>query len=237
MKTQTKSNAKRSAASATARTGFEHTIAQQGEGWIVILAPQEQDATTQKPDAAPQEDAGADAMVEQEIAEAEAGHAAWESAAAPAEDLVQMEQWAGGEYDAREDAPAAEEAPASAKASLRDAALAILAAWDDDDAHMDIHAALEQPIANLRAALATRPAKTAEPKGPRENTKQEQVLMMLRSDAGASTPEIAEATGWNNNTVRGFLSGLRKKGMVLEAAKDATHEGRPVTSYRITTSQ
>lgn len=216
MKTQTKSNAKRSAASATARTGFEHTIAQQGDGWIVILAPQEQDATTQEPDAAPQEDA-----------------------AAPAEDLVQMEQWAGGEHDAREDAPAAEEAlaPAPAKASLRDAALAILAAWDDDDAHMDIHAALEQPIANLRAALATRPAKTAEPKGPRENTKQEQVLMMLRADLGATTAQIAEATGWNENTVRGFLSGLRKKGMVLETSKESDHEGRSRSCYRITTSQ
>lgn len=216
MKTQTKSNAKRSAAAATARTGFSHTIAQQGEGWIVILAPQEQDATTQEPEEAPQEEA-----------------------TAPAEDLVEMEQWAGGEHDPREDAPAAEEAPApaAAKTSLRDAALAILAAWDDDDAHMDIHAALEGPLATLRAALATRPAKTAEPKAPRENTKQEQVLMMLRSDLGATTNQIAETTGWNNNTVRGFLSGLRKKGMVLDAAKDATHEGRAVTSYRITTSK
>ena len=213
MKAQTKSNAKRSAASATARTGFEHTIAQQGDGWIVILAPQEHDATTQEPDAAPQEDA-------------------------PAEDLVMMEQWAGGEHDAREDEPTAEEAPAPAKTSLRDAALGVLATWDSEEAKdWDMRAALKWSMDTLRAALATRPAKTAEPKGPRENTKQEQVLMMLRADLGATTAQIAEATGWNENTVRGFLSGLRKKGMVLEAAKDATHEGRPVTSYRITTSQ
>jgi len=53
-------------------------------------------------------------------------------------------------------------------------------------------------------------------RAPRQGTKQEQVLAMLRRADGASGPQIAEATGWNSNTVRGFLAGLKKKGIRVE---------------------
>jgi len=39
---------------------------------------------------------------------------------------------------------------------------------------------------------------------------------MLRRADGARGPQIAEATGWNSNTVRGFLAGLKKKGFTIE---------------------
>jgi hypothetical protein len=39
---------------------------------------------------------------------------------------------------------------------------------------------------------------------------------MLRRAEGASGPQIAEVTGWNSNTVRGVLAGLKKKGLAVE---------------------
>ena len=50
------------------------------------------------------------------------------------------------------------------------------------------------------------------PRKPREGTKQEQVLAMLRRPEGATVAQIAEATGWAQHTVRGFFAGLKKKG-------------------------
>uniref|UniRef100_UPI0034A118AC DUF3489 domain-containing protein n=1 Tax=Falsiroseomonas sp. TaxID=2870721 RepID=UPI0034A118AC len=49
------------------------------------------------------------------------------------------------------------------------------------------------------------------PRKPREGTKQEQVLAMLRRPEGATVTQIAEATGWAQHTVRGFFAGLKKR--------------------------
>ena len=54
---------------------------------------------------------------------------------------------------------------------------------------------------------------------------------MPRRDAGASAPQIAEATGWASHTVRGFLAGLKKKGFTiatLERVRTVILEGRLV---------
>jgi len=126
---------------------------------------------------------------------------------------------------APQDAPAAEAAQAAPAAtprtSLRDAAAAILAAWDDEaNRATDMIAALDAPMEALRTLLAGKPARAPRdpgtPRKPREGTKQEQVLAMLRRPEGATVAQIAEATGWNSNTVRGFLAGLKKKGHVVE---------------------
>jgi hypothetical protein len=117
------------------------------------------------------------------------------------------------------------ERAATPRASLRDTAAAILAAWDDQAARFGTHdgdliGALDAPMAALRTLLAGKPARVARepgaPRKPREGTKQEQVLAMLRRPEGATVAQIAEATGWNNNTVRGFLAGLKKKGHAVE---------------------
>ena len=42
---------------------------------------------------------------------------------------------------------------------------------------------------------------------------------MLSRPEGASGPQIAEAMGWAPHTVRGFLAGLAKKGMVVEVVE------------------
>ena len=72
-------------------------------------------------------------------------------------------------------------------------------------------------MARLRAALAGKPARQARgasaPRKPREGTKQEAVLTMLRRAEGATVAQIAEVTGWASHTVRGFLAGLKKKGI------------------------
>jgi len=104
------------------------------------------------------------------------------------------------------------------RTSLRDAAAAILAAWDDEaNRESDMIGALDAPMEALRTLLAGKPARVpGAPRKPREGTKQEQVLAMLRRPEGATVAQIAEATGWNSNTVRGFLAGLKKKDHAVE---------------------
>ena len=98
------------------------------------------------------------------------------------------------------------------RTTLRQAAAAVLEEWDDRDT--DIIAALEAPMATLRALLAEKaPRPDSTPRKPREGTKQEAVLAMLRRAEGATVAQIAETTGWASHTVRGFLAGLKKKGI------------------------
>jgi DNA-binding IclR family transcriptional regulator len=59
-------------------------------------------------------------------------------------------------------------------------------------------------------------------------TKTEQVLGLLRRKEGAILAEIVAATGWLPHTTRAALTGLRKKGHVLEKTK--RHQD---TCYRI----
>ena len=39
------------------------------------------------------------------------------------------------------------------------------------------------------------------------------MLNLLRREEGATVAQIAEETGWVSHTVRGFLAGLKKKGI------------------------
>jgi hypothetical protein len=122
-----------------------------------------------------------------------------------------------------EEAEAAQAAPVAPtpRASLRDAAAAVLAAWDDEaNRETDIIGALEGPMEALRALLATKPARATRERGaprkPRAGTKQEAVLALLRRDEGATITQIIDATGWQSHTVRGFLAGLKRKGITVE---------------------
>jgi hypothetical protein len=110
---------------------------------------------------------------------------------------------------------------ATPRTSLRDAAAAILAAWDDDaNREGNMIGALDAPMEALRTLLASKPARSPRdpgvPRKPREGTKQEQVLAMLRRTEGATVAQIADATGWAQHTVRGFFAGLKKKGYAVE---------------------
>ena len=55
-------------------------------------------------------------------------------------------------------------------------------------------------------------ARTAAPlRQSRTGTKQAQLIEMLQSAEGATIPEIVAATGWQQHTVRGAISGALKK--------------------------
>ncbi len=85
----------------------------------------------------------------------------------------------------------------------------------------DVVAALEGPMATLRAVLGERGPRTTTvaPRKPREGTKQAQVVAMLRRPEGATVAQIAEAMNWAPHTVRGFFAGLKKRqGIVVEVA-------------------
>ncbi|RDV02451.1 DUF3489 domain-containing protein [Sphingorhabdus pulchriflava] len=47
-------------------------------------------------------------------------------------------------------------------------------------------------------------------------TKAAQLLTLLQTGTGASLEEMVEATGWQSHTVRAAMTGLRKKGHVVE---------------------
>ena len=132
--------------------------------------------------------------------------------AASAEAMAQEAAAIADALDATPTAPAG----ATGRDTLRYAAQALLDAWRGNTS-LDATAiadAMNPAIARLEAALATPVPRTG--RAPRQGTKQEQVLAMLRRADGASGPQIAEATGWNSNTVRGFLAGLKKKGIRVE---------------------
>jgi hypothetical protein len=116
---------------------------------------------------------------------------------------------------------------APARANLRAAAHAVLDAWNDEaNRETDIIAALEGPMATLQAAITERSARTSPTlRAPRNGTKQHQVLTLLRQPEGATVAQIAEATAWQSHTVRGFLAGLKKKGIQLEVLERVRQVG------------
>ena len=69
---------------------------------------------------------------------------------------------------------------------------------------------------------------TEQPKLPRP-TKTTIVSKLLSRPRGASLGDITAATGWQAHSIRAFLTGLRKKGIVLE--REQRRDG--ATGYRI----
>jgi hypothetical protein len=66
---------------------------------------------------------------------------------------------------------------------------------------------------------------------PREGSKKQIVLDLLRRKDGATMAEIAKATDWQNHSIRGFISGnlTKKMGLVVESSKNEAGE----RTYRI----
>jgi hypothetical protein len=128
----------------------------------------------------------------------------------------------GAEDAAGATLPAAEETArptattAPTRGGLRAAAQAVLDAWDDEK---NQRYGLVDAIDALRGALAGSTRARREPGAPRKpraGTKQEAVLALLRRDEGATITQIIDATGWQSHTVRGFLAGLKRKGITVE---------------------
>ena len=60
----------------------------------------------------------------------------------------------------------------------------------------------------------------------RANSKKTTVLDLLRRKDGATLAEIAKATGWQNHSIRGFISGTvgKRMGLKVESSKSASGE-------------
>ena len=75
----------------------------------------------------------------------------------------------------------------------------------------------------------------ANPKTPRvrENSKQAQMIEMLKRPDGATLNQLVEATGWQAHTVRGAMAGSLKKklGLTITSDKESGQE----RTYRIST--
>jgi hypothetical protein len=67
------------------------------------------------------------------------------------------------------------------------------------------------------------------PAQPQRQTKSAAVVALLQREEGATLAELVEATGWLPHTTRAALTGLRKKGHVIDKGKRGD-----MTCYRIT---
>ena len=110
------------------------------------------------------------------------------------------------------------------------AALGIDPRDEAEDAEAD---AAESAPANVETEPNTRPKKpkTKEPKAPRKDSKQAQLIAMLRRAKGATIDEIVEALEWQPHTVRGAIAGALKKKLGLTVVSEKSESRGRI--YRI----
>ncbi len=83
------------------------------------------------------------------------------------------------------------------------------------------------------AAIGADPAKPAKPaKEPRLDTKQAQLIAMMRRPEGVTIDEAVERLDWQAHTVRGAIAGALKKKLGLEVVSERADGGRK-SIYRI----
>ena len=95
--------------------------------------------------------------------------------------------------------------------------------------------ASKKPSAKARTAPAEIRAEARAGQQEERVTKHDRVLELLSQRSGTTIPEMMEATGWQQHSVRGFLAGTVKKklGLTLTSAKS---EGE-LRRYRIETKR
>jgi Protein of unknown function (DUF3489) len=83
----------------------------------------------------------------------------------------------------------------------------------------------------LNRSAAKGPSGVATTVAPRAGTKQAHVIQMLSAKTGASLEALVDATGWLPHTTRAALTGLRKRGFLIQRSRD----GSDTSIYRIVT--
>ena len=64
---------------------------------------------------------------------------------------------------------------------------------------------------------------------PKVKGKLGEMVRLMRREEGATVPQLMEATGWLENSIRGALAGsLRKRGLTIVSAKEGE-----VRTYRV----
>ncbi|GGJ40222.1 DUF3489 domain-containing protein [Neoroseomonas lacus] len=122
--------------------------------------------------------------------------------------------------------PVSQHGPTGRAAALRMAAVTVLAAWDAPE-----QAGINDAITTLRDVLAAAPHASHSPRDPtaprqpRTGTKQAAVLALLRRHDGATIAQIIDATAWQQHTVRGFLAGLKRRGITVEVLERVRQVG------------
>jgi DNA-binding MarR family transcriptional regulator len=113
------------------------------------------------------------------------------------------------------------------------AALGIDPSDGADDAEADVAAAARPDTPEAKPNKRPKAPRTKESKsaGPREGSKQAQLIAMLRRAKGATIDEIAEALSWQPHTVRGAIAGALKKKLGLSITSEKVHGGH--RTYRI----
>ena len=76
---------------------------------------------------------------------------------------------------------------------------------------------------------------TAKTPRSRDNSKQSQVLAMLRRPEGATLAQICACTGWQSHTVRGTFAGAFKKKLGLDITSTKEQGGERVYRIRVAT--
>ena len=90
---------------------------------------------------------------------------------------------------------------------------------------------IEAPAPQTGASNPYRPNDRSAAGGLREGTKQATLIALLKQAHGASLSELAQASGWQAHTIRGFMAGSLKKKLGLTVTSDKA-EGQE-RRYRI----
>ncbi|MBF0178179.1 MAG: DUF3489 domain-containing protein [Magnetococcales bacterium] len=143
-----------------------------------------------------------------------------------------------GDADFEADVAAAEQSVEAADETLPEVIDTIAKQYIQDHGFRVTRENLEKAL--LEAFKAGQASNTPKTRTPRENSKKAIVMALLQRPEGASLQQIEQSTGWNSNTVRGFLSLAKKKqGLNLETFRTRMHgtnmQGAPgsFTVYKV----